>query len=250
MPALRVAVAGATGNIGARTAAALERAGHDVVRISRSLGVDLTTGDGLDAALTGVDAVVDATSHEATDRDETVAFFATTTRNLLTAEARAGVRHHVLVTIVGVRRIEGNAHYAGKREQERLVADGPVPWTVVPFTQFHDFAATVVSWTEQDGVAPIAPLLVQPIAPSDVADILAEIATGTPQGHYRDVAGPEPQDLVDMARRTNDARGHRVELVPTWSSIFGTEMAGDVLLPGDGARIAPTTFDEWLAGPQ
>ncbi|MEU1199889.1 NAD(P)H-binding protein [Streptomyces sp. NPDC005813] len=250
MPALRVAVAGATGNIGARTATALERAGHDVVRISRSLGVDLTTGDGLDAALRGVDAVVDATSHEATDRDEAVAFFATTTRNLLAAEARAGVRHHVLLTIVGVHRIEGNAHYAGKREQERLVADGPVPWTVVPFTQFHDFAATVVSWTERGGVATIAPLLVQPIAPSDVADVLAEIATGTPQGHHRDVAGPELQDLVDMARRTNDARGHTVELVPTWSSIFGTEMAGDVLLPGDGARIAPTTFDEWLAGPQ
>jgi uncharacterized protein YbjT (DUF2867 family) len=247
MQTLRIAVAGATGSIGTLTVAALEHAGHDVVRISRSLGVDLTTADGLDAALTGVEAVIDATSYEAADRNDAVAYFGTTTRNLLAAEERAGVRHHVLLSIVGVDRIEGNAHYAGKREQERLVSEGPVPWTIVRATQFHDFAATVTSWTEQDGVAEIAPLLVQPIASADVADILAEIAMGAPQGRSRDVAGPEPQDLVDMARRPSDARGHAVKLVPTWSSLLGPEMAGDVLLPGEGARIAPTTFDEWLA---
>ncbi|MGV9991626.1 SDR family oxidoreductase [Streptomyces sp. NPDC003374] len=246
---MRVAVAGATGNIGARTVAALEQGGHGTVRISRSLGVDLITGDGVDAALTGVDAVVDATSHEAADEDDAVAYFGTTTRNLLAAEARTGVRHHVLLTIVGVHRVAGNPHYHGKREQERLVAGGPVPWTIVPVTQFHDFAATMTTWTEQDGVATIPPLLIQPIAPADVAGILAEIATGPPQGRYVDVAGPEPQDLVDMARRTNDARGHAVRLVPTWSSLLGPEMAGDVLLPGEGARVAPTTFEEWLAQP-
>ncbi|MDC2956825.1 MULTISPECIES: SDR family oxidoreductase [Streptomyces] len=247
---MRIAVAGATGNIGARTVAVLEQAAHDVVRISRSHGIDLLSGEGLDAALTDVDAVVDATSHETADRDEAVAFFGAATSNLLAAEERAGVRHHVLLSIVGIDRVDGNAHYAGKREQERLVAEGPTPWTIVPFTQFHDFAATVTSWTEHDGVATIPPLLVQPIAPADVADILAEIATGTPQGHYRDVAGPEPQDLVDMARRTNDARGHAVKLVPTWSSLLGPEMAGNVLLPGKDARIAPTTFDDWLANPR
>jgi uncharacterized protein YbjT (DUF2867 family) len=247
MRAMRVAVAGATGNIGALTVTALEQAGHHVVRISRSLGVDLTTGDGLEAALTGVEAVVDATNCTAADRDAAVAYLGTATSNLLAAEERAGVRHHVLLSIAGVDRVEGNAHYAGKREQERLVAEGAVPWTIVPATQFHDFAAMVASWTEQDGTATIAPLLVQPIAPADVAAVLAEIATGTPQGKYRDVAGPEPQDLVDMARRTNDARGREVTLVPTWSSLFGPAMAGDVLLPGAGARIAPTTFDEWLA---
>lgn len=247
MRTMRIAVAGATGNIGALTVAALERAGHHVVRISRSLGVDLTTGDGLDAALTGVEAVVDATNCTATDRDEAVTYFGTITRTLLAAGERAGVRHHVLLSIAAVDRVEGNAHYAGKREQERLVAGGPVPWTIVPATQFHDFAAMVTSWTEREGTATIAPLLVQPIAPADVADVLAEIATGAPQGRYREVAGPEPQDLVDMARRTNDARGRAVRLVPTWSALFGPAMAGDVLLPRAGARIAPTTFDEWLA---
>ncbi|MGW0062555.1 SDR family oxidoreductase, partial [Streptosporangium sandarakinum] len=199
------------------------------------------------AALTGVEAVVDATNCTATDRDEAVAYFGATTRNLLAAGERAGVRHHVLLSIAGVDRVEGNAHYAGKREQERLVAEGPVPWTIVPATQFHDFAAMVTSWTERDGAATVAPLLIQPIAPEDVADILAEIAVGAPQGRHPEIAGPGPQDLVDMARRTNDARGRVVELVPTWSSLFGPEMAGEVLLPRAGARIAPTTFDEWLA---
>jgi uncharacterized protein YbjT (DUF2867 family) len=244
---MRIAVAGATGNIGALTVAVLERDGHDVVRISRSLGVDLSTGDGLDAALAGVEVVVDASNGPAVDVAETVAYFGGNTRNLLAAEERAGARHHVLLSIVGIHGIEGNVHYAGKREQERLVAAGPVPWTIVPATQFHDFAAMVASWAEQDGVATIAPLLVQPIAPADVADILAEIATGEPRGRYVDVAGPDPQDLVDMARRTLDARGRAVKLVPTWTGFFGPEMAGNVLLPGDGARIAPTTFDDWLA---
>ncbi|WP_345148870.1 NmrA family transcriptional regulator, partial [Nonomuraea rubra] len=159
----------------------------------------------------------------------------------------AGVRHHVLLSIVGVHRVEGNAHYAAKREQERLVEAGPVPWTIVPATQFHDFAAMVASWTERDGVATIAPLLVQPIAPADVAEVLAEIAVGDPKGRYADVAGPEPQDLVDMARRTHQARGREVRLVPSWSAMFGPEMAGNALLPGEGARLAPTTFEEWLA---
>ncbi|GAA1864523.1 SDR family oxidoreductase [Asanoa iriomotensis] len=244
---MRIAVVGATGNIGALTVAALERGGQDVVRISRALGVDLSTGDGLDRALTSVDAVIDVTNAPGGGHAETVAYFGTTTRNLLAAGERAGVRHHVLLSIVGVDRVEGNAHYAGKREQERLVAAGPLPWTIVPATQFHDFAAMVAGWTEHDGVATIAPLLVQPIAPRDVAEILAEIAVGEPRGRYADVAGPEPQDLVDMARRTNEARGHTVTLVPTWSGIFGPAMAGTVLLPGEGTRIAPTTFDEWLA---
>jgi uncharacterized protein YbjT (DUF2867 family) len=243
---MRIAVAGATGNIGALTVAALERDDHEVVRISRSLGVDLTTGDGLDDALAGVEAVVDATNSPARDEAEVVAYFGAATRHLLAAEEKAGVRHHVLLSIVGIHEIEGNAHYAGKREQERLVSAGPVPWTIVPVTQFHDFAEMVAGWTEQDGVAPIAPLLVQPIAAADVAEVLAEIATGKPQGRYRDVAGPEPQDLVDMARRTFEARGRAVTLVPTWSGVFGLAMAGDVLLPAADARIMPTTFEEWL----
>jgi uncharacterized protein YbjT (DUF2867 family) len=245
---VRIAVAGATGNIGGRTVSFLERDGHAVVRISRAVGIDLLTGQGLDAALQGVDAVVDATSSPPISAAETTDYLGTTTKNLLGAEERAGVQHHVLLSIVGIHRIAGGTpHYSGKREQERLVEDGRVPWTIVPATQFHDFAALAAGWTERDGVATIAPLLVQPIAPDDIAEILAEVAAGEPQGRYVDVAGPEPQDLVDMARRTNDVLGREVKLVPTWSGPLDESMAGSVMLPGENARIARTTFDEWLA---
>ncbi|GAA0259813.1 NAD(P)H-binding protein [Saccharothrix mutabilis subsp. mutabilis] len=244
---MRIAVAGATGNIGALTVAVLERAGHEVVGISRGLGVDLITGQGLDAALAGVDAVIDATNGPTLDREALVEYFATATTNLLDAERRAGVRHHVLLSIVGIHDIEGNAHYYGKREQERLVREGGVPWTIVPATQFHDFAAMVASWAEQDGVAAIAPLLVQPVAPADVAEFLAEVATGEPRGLHPGLAGPDRHDLVDMARRTHQAVGREVRLVPTWDGVFGVEMSGNALLPGPGARIAPTTFEQWLA---
>lgn len=245
---MRIAVAGATGNIGTLTVAVLEREGHQVVRISRGAGVDLATGAGLDEALAGVDAVIDATNLQAPDRESTVAAFGTATANLLAAEERAGVRHHVLLSIAGVHRVEGNDHYSGKREQERLVTAGPVPWTILPATQFHDFAVMVAGWMERDGVAAIAPLLLQPVAPADVAAVLAEIAVGEPRGRHRDLAGPGPQDMVDMARRTLAADGRAdVTLVPTWDSgLFGTEMAGNALLPEEDARIAPTSFEEWL----
>lgn len=243
---MKLAVAGATGNIGALTVAALERAGHEVVGISRSLGVDLHSGEGLDAALAGVEAVIDATNAPPADRDGTIAFFGTTTANLLAAEQRAGVRHHVLLSIVGIDRVEGNAHYAGKREQERLVSAGDVPWTIVPATQFHDFAEMVAGWSETDGVAALAPALLQPIAPADVAEVLAEVAAGEPGGRYSDIAGPDRQDMVDMARRSYRARGKDVKFVPTWDSIFGVDMAGNVLLPGEDARIMPTSFEDWL----
>jgi uncharacterized protein YbjT (DUF2867 family) len=243
---MRVAVVGATGRIGHRTVEALRRRGHETVPISRTQGVDVYAGDGLVTALSGVEAVVDAASCAATDRDEAVAFFTRSTQNLLDAERQTGVRHHVLLSIAGVTKVIGNAHYAGKRAQEELVARGPVPWSIVAATHFHDFAEMVTGWTEQDGSATIAPLLVQPVAPADVADVLAEVAAGPPQGRF-ELAGPEPQDLVDLARRTRAARGTTIRLIPTWSGVFGLDMAGDVLLPEPGARSAPTTFDEWLA---
>jgi uncharacterized protein YbjT (DUF2867 family) len=243
-----VAVVGSTGRIGRLTVQALERRGHQTVGISRTQGVDVHTGDGLAEALSGVDAVIDACSSAATDHDEAVEFFSRSTRNLLEAEQQLGVRHHVLLSIAGLARINGNAHCAGKRAQEELVERGPVPWSIVPATHFHDFAEMVTTWSERDGSATIAPLLVQSVAPADVADVLAEIAVGPPQGRCPDLAGPEPQDLVDLARRTRAARGTSIRLVPTWSGILGLDMAGDVLLPGPDARIAPTTFDDWLAG--
>lgn len=156
--------------------------------------------------------------------------------------------HHVLLSIVGIDRVEGNGHYVGKRRQEELVAVGPVPATILRATQFFDFAGVVVGWTRDGDVATVPPLLVQPVAVGDVAEVLADIAAGAPRGRAPDLAGPEPHDFVDMARRTQVARGDPIRLVPSWQdSPFGLDMAGDVLLPGPDAQLAPTTFDAWLA---
>jgi uncharacterized protein YbjT (DUF2867 family) len=244
---MRIAVAGGTGLAGRETVAALRRSGHEAVVLARSAGVDLTTGEGLAAALAGVDAVIDALNTRTTDPERTRAFFAATTTHLLAAERQAGVRHHVVLSIVGLDRIEGSGHYAGKREQERLALSGAVPATVVRATQFFEFAAMVVGWTRRGQEARLPPLLLQPVAVADVAEVLVEVAVGKPRNGILDLAGPETQDLVDMARRTLAARGESLRLVPTWRGLYGVEMAGEVLLPGPDARIAPTTFEEWLA---
>jgi uncharacterized protein YbjT (DUF2867 family) len=245
---MRVAVVGGTGLVGRYTVEALGREGHEVVVVARSQGVDVTTGAGLDRALTGIESVVDVTNTTATAPAAAREFFGTTTEHLLAAEQQAGVGHHVVLSIVGVDLVEGNAHYAGKRRQEELALAGPVPATVLRATQFHEFAEMVVGWTRQGDIAIIPPLLVQPVAASDVGRVLAQVATAPPQGRAPDLAGPEPQDLVDMARRTLTARGESVRLVPSWrNGPFSVEMAGEVLLPGPKAQLAPTTFDAWLA---
>jgi uncharacterized protein YbjT (DUF2867 family) len=244
---MRIAVAGGTGLVGRPLVAALEGAGHEAVALSRSNGIDLLSGEGLVDALFGVDSVIDVTNTPKFTPEETVAFFGAVTEHLLQAEREAGVGHHVELSIVGLDRVQGNAHYAGKRRQEELVQAGPVPWTIVRATQFHDFAGMVVSWTRRDDSALVPPLLVQPVAIDDVVELLVEVASG-PHGQGRlEIAGPKTEDLVDMARRSLAARGESVELIPTWRGSFSDDMAGEVLLPGDEARIASTTFDQWLA---
>jgi uncharacterized protein YbjT (DUF2867 family) len=219
---MRIAVIGGTGTVGRHTVAALRRAGHDAVGLARSRGVDVSTGEGLDAALVGIDAVVDVTSVLAHDPDTARRSFAAATRNVLAAEQRTRVTHHVLLSIVGVDRIEGSARFAGKRVQEELVSAGPIPFTILRATQFHEFAGMVVAWSRRGEIAVVPPLLMQPVAAADVGAVLAEIAAGAPRGRATDLAGPEPQDLVDMARRTLAARRASI-------------------------RLVPTTFDAWLA---
>jgi uncharacterized protein YbjT (DUF2867 family) len=213
---LKVAVAGGTGLIGGQLTEVLERAGEEVVVIARSRGVDAMTGEGLDEALREGDVLVDVTNTHETDPERARSFFGAITSNLLAAEGRHGVAHHVVLSIVGVDRVRGSGHYVGKRHQEELVRAGPTPWTIVRATQFFEFAEMVVSWTRHDGAATIPPLLVQPIASRDVATALLEAAHADPQNQVVEVAGPEPHDLVDMARRTLAARGDATtKLIPS-----------------------------------
>ena len=169
---MRIAVAGGTGLVGRQVDEALRRLGHESVVMSRSTGVDLVTGEGLDSALEDVDAVIDVTSTPALSTAETIAFFEATTANLFAAEQAAGVGRHVLLSIVGAEYIANNAHYAGKQRQEELVKAGPVPARIVRATQFFDFAEMVAGWTRDGDVASVPPLLMQPIAVADVAGVL------------------------------------------------------------------------------
>jgi uncharacterized protein YbjT (DUF2867 family) len=244
---MRVAVIGGTGLTGRHTVSALRRAGHEAVAVSRSCNVDVLSGAGLDAVLAGADAVIDVLNFPAADAAAARDLFGTATKNLLAAEQRAGVRHHVLLSIVGVERLPGNPHYHGKREQEELLAASRVPVTIQRATQFHEFAGMLLDRSTQGGTAYLPPLLLQPVAASDVGEVLAQLVVGVPQGRARDLAGPEPQDLIDMARRTLAARGQTLRLVPTWRlGAFGVEAAGEAFLPGPDAQLAPTTFDAWL----
>jgi|SRR5436190_15206781 len=244
---MNVAVVGGRGRAGREIVAAVRRRGDDAVVVSQSTGADVLTGRGLAAALDGVDTVVDATNRSTPDADEARVFFGTATRNLLVAEMEAEIRHHVVLSIVGIDRVQGNGYYSGKLLQEQLALDGSTPATIVRSTQFFDFAERVVTQALVDGAAEVPPLLLQPVDLSDVAAFVAETAGGQPRNGRVEITGPETLDLVDMARRTFAARGESVRLVPTWRGRYGVDMAGEVLLPGRDAHIAQTTFDEWLA---
>ena len=243
---MRIAVAGGTGTVGRLLVEELKRR-HQPVVIARSKGVDLGEAEGLATVLEGVDALVDVTNVHAANPTAAEEAFGTVTRNLLTAAHQVGVAHHVLLSIVGVDRVSGIAHFAGKRRQEALVRAAPIHATILRASPFYEFAEMVVRWTRVDDAATVPPLIVQPVAARDAAATLAELAAGTPGNQVLELAGPEMHDLVDMARRVCAARNETITLVPSWGGAFPTEIPGDALLPAPTARIAPTTFKAWLA---
>ncbi|MHB1310675.1 MAG: SDR family oxidoreductase [Gemmatimonadaceae bacterium] len=243
---MRIAIVGGTGLTGRHAESAVRRAGHEVVIVARSTGADLLTGVGVEEALAGADAVIDVTNAAAADAESARTVFGTMTRNLLAAEERAGVRHHVLLSIVSIERLPQVAHYAGKLAQEELVRRGPVPFTIVRATQFHEFGEMMVQWNQKGDSATIPPLRLQPVAASDAGEVLAEAAARAPLNGWFELAGPDHLDLVEMARRTLAARHRNIEVVSGWSSGFDESAAGDAFLPGPNARIAPMSFDAWL----
>ncbi|GAA3931763.1 SDR family oxidoreductase [Microbacterium soli] len=244
---MRIAVAGGTGTVGRPTVEAVRAAGHEAVVLSRSEGVDLVTGEGLEESLAGVDAVIDTTSISTLKADAAVSFFTTATGNLISAGAKAGVIHLVLLSIVGIDR-NPHDYYAGKVAQERVVEASPVPWTILRTTQFHEFAE------QMQARASIGPLRfapnarVQPVAAAEVAARLAALAAGPAAGRVRDLAGPREESLADMVRQVARADGRRGWIpalnVPT------RQMAGmraGTALPGPDADHGVQTFREWLA---
>jgi len=243
---VRIAVAGGTGVVGARTVEAVQAAGHDAVVLSRSRGVDLISGRGLDAALVGVDAVIDTANVSTLKADAAIEFFETASGNLVRAAEEAGARHVVLLSIVGIDRMPHD-YYAGKIAQEKVFESSPVPWTILRATQFHEFAAQLFA---RGKVGPIhlAPRArVQPIAAREVGERLAALAAGAPEGRARDLAGPREEALDAMIKAYARSEGHRGWIpsinLPT-AQMKG--MRAGYALPRPGAALGHQTFAEWL----
>jgi uncharacterized protein YbjT (DUF2867 family) len=241
----RIAVAGATGWTGRAVVAALASAGHETVPLARSLGVDLMTGDGLADRLQDVDAVVDVTNVSTTRGSVAREFFERVTTTLLRAEEQAGVGHHVVLSIVGVDRVD-LGYYTGKRRQEELALTGRIPSTVVRATQFHEFAAQML---QRRGPLVVVPrMLCQPIALSEVADHLVSVATGDPLGIAPELAGPAEQLRMEaMVRALARSTGVRRPVVPLrLPGAVGRSLVGGGLLPTSDGPRGTVTYGDWL----
>ena len=243
---MRIAVAGGTGVVGGRVVEAAWAAGHQVVVVSRSEGVDLTTGRGLDAALDGVDVVVDAANVQSSRKAVVVEYFDTATRILLDAAKRAGVQHLVTLSIVGIDRAP-LGYYAGKLRQEELVTAGPVPWTVLRATQFHEFPLQLLGQL-RGPVVPVPTMRSSTVAARDVGEHLVRLAAAPPTGMAPDMRGPGVDAMPGLVRRVARVTGRRALVVPVRvPGRLGRELAGGALVPdGDGPR-GTQTFNAWLA---
>ncbi|MFJ3202597.1 SDR family oxidoreductase [Streptomyces sp. NPDC086989] len=244
---MKITVIGGTGLIGSQLVSRLREAGHDVVAASLSTGVDLLTGAGLDRALEGADTVVNVTNSPTFD-EASPEFFRTTMGNLLAAGERAGVRHQAILSIVGVDRVPQLDYYRAKTLQEELLRKGPTPYSIVRATQFFEFMDAVISWTADDSAVRLPATPVQPMAAADVVAALADVATAPALSGTLDVAGPEVFPLDELGRLTLTARKDGRTVVTDAQAGMFAAVVGDVLIAGDGARLAPTRYEDWLDG--
>ncbi|MDO8309287.1 MAG: SDR family oxidoreductase [Actinomycetota bacterium] len=245
---MRIAVAGGTGTAGRYVVGAARAAGHDVVVLSRAAGVDLTGDDGLENALVGVEAIVDATSPPSTRASVARSFFADVAARLQRVGHRSGVQRLVVLSIVGIDRVPGFGYYAAKQWQEGVARDGPLSVTIVRATQFHEFAAQVVAQTRKGSFAAVPVIRSQPVAARALGEVLADVATRPPQDAMLEVAGPREEDIVALARAVIRSRGRRILVSPLYfPGATGRSFRDGALLPDAGARIVGPAFSDWLA---
>jgi uncharacterized protein YbjT (DUF2867 family) len=241
---MKIAVIG-TGLIGSQVVRRLTAAGHDATGHSRSTGVDLLTGEGLDDAVRGAQVVVDVANSPTFD-DASVDFFRTSVPNLLTAAEAAGVRHIVTLSIVGVDQVPDLVYYRAKTLQEDLVKAGPIPFSIVRATQFMEFVVAALDWTTDGDVVRLPATPIQPISSAEVASAVADVAVGTPLRGTRDIAGPEVVGLDELGRVTLEVTGdHRHVVTDETAGLFAA-VKGDALIASEGAHLATTHFRDWL----
>jgi uncharacterized protein YbjT (DUF2867 family) len=248
---MKIVVIGGSGLIGSKVVNKLREAGHETIAASPASGVNTITGEGLDAAMTGTQVVLDVANSPSFEDKAVLEFFQTSGRNLLAAEAKAGVKHHVALSVVGTDRLSESGYFRAKIAQEALIREAGIPYTIVHSTQFFEFLGSIAQSGADGDTVHLSPAFVQPIASDDVAALVAAYTLGAPLNGVVEIAGPERVRLSDLVTRylkaSNDAR----TVVPdVHARYFGAELKDDTLVPGPNPRIGALGFEAWFALPK
>ena len=244
---MKIVIIGGTGLIGSKTVPILRQAGHEVVAASPNTGVNTITGEGLKEALVGTQVVIDLANSPSFEDKAVLEFFETSGRNLLAAEATAGVRHHVALSIVGTDRTPENGYFRAKVAQERLIKASGIPYTIIRSTQFLEFLRGIAASATDGNTIRLSPGLFQPIAADDIAPIVAEVALAAPRNSIVEIAGPERAPFSEIVSRYLKALGDpRVVVSDPEARYYGGRVEERSLVPLGEARLGRIGLDEWL----
>ena len=245
---IKIVVIGGSGLIGKKLVNNLRQRGHEVVAASPSSGVNTLTGEGLAEALKGAQVVVDVSNAPSWEDKAVLDFFETSGRNLLAAEAAAGVKHHVALSVVGTDRLLASGYFRAKMAQEKLIKAAPIPYTIVRSTQFFEFMGGIAQFATAGATVRLPPVLMQPIVSDDVAAALAEVATSEPINGMIEIAGPEQIRQDELVRQFLSATGDARKVITDANArYYGTEVNDQSLVPGLNPRLGSTHFAEWLS---
>lgn len=245
---MKIVIIGGSELIGTKLASKLRQLGHEVNAASPSSGVNAVTGEGLDKALEGAEVVVDVANSPSFEDQAVLKFFETSSRNLLAAEAKAGVRHHVALSVVGTDRLSDSGYLRAKLAQENLITASNIPYTILRSTQFFEFLGGIAQTGTEGNTVFLSPARVQPIASDDVAAALADVVLAAPANGVIEVAGPEQFSLAKLVQRFLTAKEDPRKVVPDANALyFGEKLNDQSLTPGAAPRIGPTRFENWLS---
>lgn len=247
---MKIVVIGASGLIGSKLVNRLRQGGHDVVEASLASGVNTITGEGLTEALNGAEVVVDVTNSPSFEDKAVLEFFETSGRNIIAAEVKAGVKHHVALSIVGTDRLPESGYLRAKVAQEKLIQASPIPYSILRSTQFFEFLRGIANSATVDQTVRLSPAKFQPIASEDVVANLADVTVNPPVNGIVEVAGPEPIGMAELVQRFLMQTGDTRKVVADASArYFGTPLTDQSLTPtpGGNPRIGSRNFEQWLS---
>lgn len=244
---MKIVVIGGTGLIGSKLVSTLRQRAHEVLAASPDSGVNTLTGAGLSEALAGAQVVVDVSNSPSFEDAAVLKFFQTSTGNLLAAEARAGVRHHVALSIVGTDRVPDSGYLRAKLAQENLIKAGPIPYTILRSTQFFEFIGRIAQSGADGKSVRVSSALFQPVFSDNVVEALADLTIGLPVNGTVEVAGPERARMVDLVKHVLRANGDSRDVIADPHALyFGAELNDESLVAGPNARLGSKPFAVWL----